>query len=93
MKQHDSDPPLLKDVEDPFLDPWANYMGGRWVLKRPELPGIYQIATLEGHYVGMRDFRMRDGKVVDTMVAVNEPGWQGYYWSEPIPAPPREVPN
>lgn len=88
-----SDPPLLGDLDDPYLDPWADYIGGQWVLSKPQRAGIYPIASREGHHVGYREFKMRDGELVDTLVAVNEPGWCGWYWSVPLPSPPREVPN
>jgi hypothetical protein len=88
-----SDPPLLQNVEDPFLDPWADYLGGAWIRTLPERPGVYSIATLEGHVVGYRELRMRDGELVDTLHVVNEPGWQGFWWSQPLPPPPKEVPE
>ncbi len=90
----DSDRPLLESVEDPYLDPWADYLGeGAWVRTVPSRPGIYAIATREGHHVGYREFRMREGELVDTLQAHGEPGWQAWFWSHPLPSPPREVPN
>ncbi len=88
-----SDPPLLDGVEDPFLDPLAEWIGGQWVTKRPTLPGIYWIATREGHAVGLRQLNMVEGEIVDPLQTHNEPGWQGFWWSQPLPQPPKEVPN
>lgn len=88
-----SDRPLLDELDDPYLDPWADYIGGHWTRTKPERPGIYAIATREGHHVGYREFQMREGEVVDTLVVVNEPGWQAWFWSTPLPSPPKEVPN
>lgn len=94
MNNSPSDPPLLDSVEDPYLDPWADYLGdGRWTISPPSSPGIYPIASREGHHVGYREFRMKDGALYDTKLAHAEPGWQGYFWSHPLPSPPREVPN
>lgn len=87
-----SDPPLLANVEDELLDMWAEYHDGEWTLERPKYPGVYQIATLEGDYVGLRELRLIDGKIVDRLVAVNDPGWCGFWYSMPLPPPPKEVP-
>ena len=90
----DSDPPLLATLEDDRLDAWAAFLGdGEWTLQRPEDPGIYWVASLEGDPVGLRELKMVDGDLVDTKHAHGEPGWQGYWWSHSLPYPPKEVPN
>lgn len=90
----DSDPPLLGDLEDDALDAWAVFLGdGEWTLRRPEDPGLYWVATREGDPIGLRELRMREGELVDTLQVHGEPGWQGYWWSVALPVPPKEVPN
>jgi hypothetical protein len=89
-----SDPPLLGPIEDDeLLEEWAEYLGGKWVLQRPEYPGIYGIMTLEGDFVGYRSLVQQAGKLVDTLAGSCEPGWQGWWWSRRLPRPPKEVPN
>lgn len=86
-----SDPPLLADIEDEDrLDAWADYLGGNWDRGQPQLPGIYPVATLEGHFVGYREWKEREGRIIDPYQAVNEPGWQGYRWSVALPPPPKD---
>jgi len=88
------DSPLLDSLEGDLLVLYAAYIGdGHWTLTRPTLPGIYGIASLEGDHVGYREFKMRDGECVDTLQAHGEPGWCGYFYSHPLPPPPREIPN
>lgn len=87
-----SDPPLLEHVEDPFLDLWAEFHAAHWTLDKPTRPGIYMIASLEGDYVGLREYVLRDGQLIDTLARHGEPGWLGLFYACPLPPPPKEVP-
>lgn len=77
---------------DPELDrgPWALFLGGKWTRTQPTKPGLYPVATLyEGAHVGHRLMVKRNGKVVQADVPVNQPGWQGWFWSQPLPPMPQ----
>ncbi len=90
----DEDPPLLVgDYDAVLVEPWIDFLYGKWLKGVPEAPGTYILATLEGHVVGNREFAMREGKVYDPTVGYKEPGWLGWHWSVSIPAPPKAVPN
>lgn len=88
-----SDEPLLKDLEGDLLDLYAEYLGGHFTRSRPTEPGIYGIATLEGDFVGYRALKMVEGELIDTLQVHGEPGWEGWWWSHPLPPPPKGVPN
>lgn len=72
---------------------------GRWTFARPEQPGFYFVADREGNPRGVRQLVYRTvlGKrlLCETGIGHNEPGWQGYFWSEPIamPQPKSEEPS
>ncbi len=87
------DTPLLEGLEGVLLDQWGDYIGGQWTLQRPTRPGIYNVATREGHPVGLRRLDLIDGELVDKLQGHSDPGWCGYWWSHPLPDPPKEVPN
>lgn len=78
---------MEKPVSD-LKNPWTAYLGGKWVKTAPTVAGLYACATRQGVFVGYRLWILRAGKVVDERAAVNEPGWQGWTWSRPVPLPP-----
>lgn len=86
-----SDPPLLKEVPEDLLEPWAEYLTGHWFRGVPEQPGLYPLATLEGDFVGYREFVQKGGKVIDPTRGYKEPGWVGWIWSCPLPLPPKKA--
>lgn len=90
-KKSDDTPLLVGDYDQDMVEPWIDYLYGKWEKGLPELPGDYAIATLEGDYVGLRRYVMSDGEVVDCLQPVNEPGWLGFRWSVALPPPPRAV--
>lgn len=66
---------------------------GCWTFARPTEPGWYWIADREGNPRGIRQLVYRmliTGKrmLCEAGIGHNEPGWQGYFWSEPIEQPP-----
>lgn len=66
---------------------------GEWTFARPQEPGYYWIADREGNPRGVRQLVYRmliTGKrmLCEAGIGHNEPGWQGYFWSEPIDQPP-----
>jgi hypothetical protein len=85
------DRPLLENVEDDYIDGIAEWVGGCWQLARPTDPGIYAVATLEGDHVGYRELKMRNGDLIDTLQAVNQPGWCGQWWSVRLPHPAKQA--
>lgn len=88
--QHNSDPPLLAAIEqEDDLDNWAEYLGGSWEQGDPDLPGIYAVASAEGHFVGYLQWDSTvKGGTIQRFRGHAEPPWQGYRWSCPLPPPP-----
>jgi hypothetical protein len=87
---------LLPRLEEIILDVdlrelWYEFLDGGWVPGPPEDPGVYPVASAEGDYIGLKEFILRKGKVVDKLQGHNEPDWQGYSWSRPLPPPPAGV--
>lgn len=79
----------------PSRFPWNTFLGGKWVKTQPATPGRYFCATREGVVVGLREWKKSPvtGRVVDAQVGPNEPGWQGWIWSQCLPdAPSAPVP-
>lgn len=76
-------------IED--IGPWAAFLGGRWQRERPSLPGIYPTAGRDGgvcdyeKWVRLVPHAVREGALVQTGLKHGEPGWQGWYWSRPLP--------
>ncbi len=68
--------------------PWAAFLAGAWTRVRPTKPGWYAIATRAGHFVGFREYV--GTPLRDASAGPNEPGWQGSFWSEPAPEPPKK---
>ena len=92
--EQDEDPPLLIGNFDPTLvEPWIDYLYGKWEKGSPELPGAYAVASLEGHVLGYREWVMRDGKVALSGQGYKQPGWLGWRWSVSLPVPPVEAPD
>ena len=82
-----TDQPLLDDLEGELLEAWAEYLGGCWTRERPEVPGTYPVATLEGHHTGYRELSLRGGQILGAGV------WRGWWWSVRLPSPPKEAPH
>ena len=66
---------------------------GHWTFIRPTEPGWYWLADREGNARGIRQLVHRtqiNGKrlLCEAGIPHNEPGWQGYWYSEPIDQPP-----
>lgn len=85
--------PSLPTLEELILDEslremWFEYLDGGWVQGTPIDPGVYQVATLEGQYVGLKEYVIRDGSVVDRLQGHREVPWVGFVWSKPLPPPP-----
>lgn len=76
-------------TEAPELDadPWTVFLDyGRWVRTRPTEPGTYPVAARTGAPGGYRRVVMRtDGSTAEADLAPGEPGWQGWWWSLPLP--------
>lgn len=89
----DDTPLLIGDYDPERVRPWLDYLYGEWTRTSPELPGVYDVATLDGDFVGQREYIQREGRVIDPRRAVGEPGWQGWFWSVARPAPPKGVPE
>lgn len=85
--------PTLEELitDESLRELWADYIDGGWVPGSPADPGIYQVATAEGDYVGLKEFVLRNGTIVDKYRGHAEPEWQGYVWSRPLPPPPAFV--
>lgn len=70
--------------------PWATFHAGQWTKEKPKIPGIYPIASREGEYCGVISVKFHDG------ILVNARGyavlWEGWFWSEPLPAPSKAPP-
>lgn len=74
------------------LGPWALFLGGTWVRERPARAGTYPVATRDGGVLDMskaRQLAKGPKGIVETGVAPGEPGWVGWWWSQPIPMIPR----
>lgn len=74
------------------LGPWALFLGGTWTRTRPERAGTYPVATREGAVLDMSQAkRLARGPkgLVEAGVPHGEPGWQGWWWSQPIPLIPK----
>lgn len=84
-------PVSAEDKRETFRQahPWASYLGGFWGRCQPSQPGLYPIATRTGNFAGYREFILRKGQIYDALAGPNEPGWQGWIWSEPLPEPPK----
>ncbi len=88
------DEPLLRDVEDDLVDAWGEFLGGQWTLNRPDLSGVYPVASLDGVVAGLRRLEYDQCmNLVDKLQTHGEPGWLGYWWSVPLPNPPKKVPG
>jgi hypothetical protein len=65
--------------------PWALFLGGKWTKIRPRRPGYYPVATLEGHVLAPEKWKTIGDGGQQEGVRFGEPGWLGYWWSQPIP--------
>lgn len=78
---------------------WGQYLEGWWTKRQPTVPGLYAVASNEGGaFVGYRTWVLRfglDGEAICVQAGTgpNEPGWQGWIWSAPVPQPPANVPE
>jgi hypothetical protein len=79
------------DIED--LRPWAMFHGGRWTKKRPTEPGFYPVASREGAPMCPTRWRLlirgENRRILEAGVGHNEPGWQGWWWTRPLPSLPK----
>ena len=83
-------PPAALPALEP--GPWALFLGGKWVRERPNRAGTYPVATREGAVLDMTKCRRvarSSFGLVELDVAPGEPGWQGWWWSHPIPIIPK----
>ena len=69
--------------------PWALFLGGKWQKKRPTRPGYYPVASREGDPLAPERYLTIDDKGRHTGVPYGEPGWQGWWWSSPLPPMPK----
>jgi hypothetical protein len=93
IAEGDDTPLLIGDYDPERVELWIDYLYGAWTKNSPELPGWYAVATLDGDFVGYREYIMVGGKIIDPRRAVNEPGWQGWFWTAALPAPPKGTPE
>lgn len=70
---------------------WIQFLDGGWVRGSPPDPGVYMVASAEKIYVGLKEYLLREGKIVERALGYKEPEWQGYVWSHPLPPPPITV--
>jgi len=78
-------------MDAPDRWPWTAFLGGRWVKTPPVRPGRYFIADRSGTVRGTRDYLTdRQGRVVQVGLGFAQPGWQGWWWSMPVPDAPSE---
>jgi hypothetical protein len=63
-------------------------MKGRWQKDIPERRGQYWAATRDGHLAGPYHVIPAEGTWVSAEFMSTGP-WQGWWWSEPIPEPPK----
>lgn len=74
------------DIED--FSPWDEFRCGWWQRTRPTRPGTYPVATREGMPAGHRElFPLVTGGVREH-VGFGQPGWEGWWWSRPLPSMP-----
>lgn len=85
-------PLLVGDEFDPDrVELWVEFLYGCWEQGLPDLPGTYPVATLEGDFVGFREYSIRDGEIYDPRQGHAEPGWLGFRWSIAVPPPPKGI--
>lgn len=82
-------------MTNPDRFPWAAFLGGTWQKTRPVRPGCYFVADRSGVVRGVRHLVTdKFDRVIEPNLPQGEPGWQGWWWSMPVPdAPTRPVPE
>jgi hypothetical protein len=67
-------------------------MNGKWQKEVPSINGLYWAADRDGHQAGPFRVIKLDGQMrvlVPGFSTSHEDDWCGWFWSEPIPEPPK----
>lgn len=73
--------------------PWAHFHAGKWTKEGPKRAGLYFVATRDGTVVGTRRYVEHKGEVRPAYSGFDyHKGWDGWFWSEPLPNPAKPVP-